>query len=111
MPYYSIPIDTTADDTPQILSITLEGGAWQLLFRYNTRGGYWRCDVLDSAGNTLCAGLPVRNYGLPFNLQFYLHDNLPPGLFEAVATANPEIDAGPFELGGRVGVQYRTAVP
>lgn len=111
MAYFSLPIDTTSDATPQVASVTLEGGNWGLYLRYNVRGGYWRCDVLDSAGNTLCAGLPIRNYGLPFNLPFYLHDGLPPGLFEAVATADKATDAGQFELGGRVLIQYRTAVP
>lgn len=108
--YTPITINTTDDSAPLVAQVQLEGQAYQLYFRYNVRAGFWRCDVQDQSGNALAAGLAVRNFGIPFNLALYLHNNLPPGLLYAIASANPGVDAGENEIGARVQLWYRTAV-
>lgn len=108
--YVTIPVNTTEDASPVVVQVQLEGSSYQLYFRYNERSSFWRCDILDQQGTALAAGLPVRNYGLPFNLPLYLHDGMIQGLLYAFASNNIDTDAGPNELGGRVSVLYRSAV-
>lgn len=109
--FYTIPINTTDDASPVIAEVQLEGQTFQLLFRYNQRAGFWRCDVQNTSGTTLAAGLPVRNAGLAFNQCLYLHQGMVQGLLVAFARGDVGVDAGANELGGRVGIFYRTAVP
>jgi hypothetical protein len=108
--YSKIPINTTDDDSPIIAEVQLEQQSFQLYFRFNSRAGFWRCDVRNTQGVALAAGLAVRNSGIAWNQALYLHDGLPQGLLRAAATATPATDAGANELGGRVGLYYRTAI-
>lgn len=108
--YFKIPINTTEDSTPLIAEVQLEQQTFQLYFRFNTRAGFWRCDVRNTQGVALAAGLAVRNSGIGFNQALFLHDGLPQGLLRAFASATPGTDASANELGGRVNLFYRTAV-
>lgn len=108
--YLKIPINTTDDATPVVADVQLEGEAYQLFFRFNTRAGFWRCDIRNTQGVAIAAGLAVRNSGIAWNQALYLHDGMVQGLLRCFATATPGVDAGANELGGRVGVYYRTAI-
>lgn len=97
------------DVPPQILRVVLDGTPFQLYFRWNARAALWRCDISDDAGNQLCAGLAVRNSGLPFNSAIFGQTNQPQGLLLAIASASKDTDADNGELGARVQIVYAEA--
>lgn len=104
-----IPFQSGPDVPPQILRVVLDGTPFQLYFRWNARAAMWRLDISDDAGNTLCAGLAVRNSGLPINSAIFGQNNVPQGLLLAIASADKGTDADNGELGARVQLVYATA--
>lgn len=109
MATYTIPTDTGEQVQPQVLRCTLDGVAYQLTLRWNERAGLWRMDIADGSGAVLAAGLAVRNAGVPVNASIYRREGLPAGLFSAVPTDLPGVDADVSELGLRVVLTYMDA--
>lgn len=105
----TIPTDTGEQVQPQVLRCTLDGTAYQLTLRWNERAQLWRMDIADASGTVLVAGLAVRNAGLPVSASIYRREGLPPGLFTAVPTDQPGVDADVSELGLRVVLTYMDA--
>lgn len=52
---YEIPLSPA----PQRLAITLSGGQYQLVVKWNVSAGVWVLDILDADENPILCGVPI----------------------------------------------------
>lgn len=103
MTIFAVPIPNVAQSFRQ--TVTLDGTAFILQFRWNWRAGSWFLDLYDAAGGLLVAGRRVI-VGPPLWLGLHYRPELPLGELVAFDSSGQDQDPGLEDLGRRVQLFY-----
>ena len=88
--------------------VELEGRAYRLDFRWNTRTEQWVIDVFDGGGASLVTG--VRGViNVPLLQKYGLREDLPPGELFLLDSTGQDLEATLNDLGSRVELVYLPA--
>lgn len=102
MAIFKIPLRT--DLTHYEFSITLDGVAYLLELRWNTREEAWYLDIRLEDKTDVVTGIKVV-LGFPLGRRSQ-HAKRPPGILLALDTSGRDIEPGISDLGGRVELLY-----
>jgi hypothetical protein len=100
----SLTIPLRPDLTHYDLGITLDGVAYLLELRWNTREEAWYLDLRLEDGTDVVTGLKVV-VSFPLGRRSQ-HPKCPPGILLAVDTSGGQKDPGIADLGDRVQLLY-----
>lgn len=101
-------LDLLPGRSDQVQRVSLDGGVYQLRFRWNDRAACWFLDIAGVDGLALATGIAVR-VGSPFGLPHATRAGMPPGLLMAADRSQSGTDPALDDLGDRVRVYYLEA--
>lgn len=103
-----IPLDSANDGAPWTQRTVLDGVAYRLQLRWNSRAELWTLRIRDDAGALLAGPLPLLGGWSPtFGLRVL--EGLPPGLMGFIVRSENGREVGLGELAARGLLVYQEA--